>query len=163
MATTITAGNATNGLAFSADNAGILELKTGTGAGTTAVTINASQNLLVVAPSALGYGTGAGGTVTQLTSKATAVTLNKPTGQITMSNAALSAGIGVVFTLNNSLIGTADIVVANIAGGATDTSNYRLEVTTASGLSKFKILNNSAGSLSEALIINFAIIKGATS
>ena len=43
MATTITAGNATNGLAFSADNAGILELKTGTGSGTTAVTINASQ------------------------------------------------------------------------------------------------------------------------
>jgi hypothetical protein len=44
MATTITAGNATNGLAFSADNAGILELKTGTGAGTTALTLNASQN-----------------------------------------------------------------------------------------------------------------------
>jgi hypothetical protein len=43
MATTITAGNATNGLAFSADNTGILELKTGTGAGTTALTIDASQ------------------------------------------------------------------------------------------------------------------------
>jgi hypothetical protein len=43
MATTITAGNATNGLAFSADNAGILELKTGTGAGTTAVTISTAQ------------------------------------------------------------------------------------------------------------------------
>ena len=44
MATTITAGNATNGLAFSADNAGILELKTGTGSGTTALTLDASQN-----------------------------------------------------------------------------------------------------------------------
>lgn len=43
MATTITAGNATNGLAFSADNTGILELKTGTGAGTTAVTISTAQ------------------------------------------------------------------------------------------------------------------------
>jgi hypothetical protein len=44
MATTITAGNATNGLAFSADNTGILELKTGTGSGTTALTLDTSQN-----------------------------------------------------------------------------------------------------------------------
>lgn len=45
MASTITAGNATNGLALSCDNTGILELKTGTGAGTTAITIDASQNV----------------------------------------------------------------------------------------------------------------------
>ena len=45
MATTITAGNATNGAAVSSDNTGILELKTGTGAGTTAVTADASQNV----------------------------------------------------------------------------------------------------------------------
>ena len=35
MATTITAGNATNGAAISSDNTGILELKSGTGSGTT--------------------------------------------------------------------------------------------------------------------------------
>lgn len=45
MASTITAGNATNGLALSCDNTGILELKTGTGAGTTGLTIDASQNV----------------------------------------------------------------------------------------------------------------------
>lgn len=45
MASTITAGNATNGLALSCDNTGILELKTGTGAGTTAITADASQNV----------------------------------------------------------------------------------------------------------------------
>ena len=43
MATVITAGNATNGLSLSADNAGTFEFKTGTGAGTTAMTIDASQ------------------------------------------------------------------------------------------------------------------------
>ena len=47
MASTITAGNATNGLALSCDNTGILELKTGTGAGTTAVTIDASQSITI--------------------------------------------------------------------------------------------------------------------
>lgn len=45
MATTITAGNATNGAAISSDNTGILELKTGTGSGTTAMTVNSSQNV----------------------------------------------------------------------------------------------------------------------
>ena len=45
MASTITAGNATNGLALSCDNTGILELKTGTGSGTTAITADASQNV----------------------------------------------------------------------------------------------------------------------
>ena len=44
MATTILAGNATNGLALTPDNTGILQLKTGTGAGTTALTLDASQN-----------------------------------------------------------------------------------------------------------------------
>lgn len=43
MSTTISAGNATNGLAFSADNTGALEFKTGTGAGTTALTLSTSQ------------------------------------------------------------------------------------------------------------------------
>jgi hypothetical protein len=44
MATTITAGNSTNGAAAIApDNTGILELKTGSGAGTTALTLGTSQ------------------------------------------------------------------------------------------------------------------------
>ena len=45
MATTITAGNATNGAAISSDNTGILELKSGTGSGTTAVTIGTDQSV----------------------------------------------------------------------------------------------------------------------
>lgn len=44
MATTITAGNATDGLKITPDNTGILELKTGTGAGTTALTLGTSQD-----------------------------------------------------------------------------------------------------------------------
>ena len=45
MATTITAGNATNGAAISSDNTGILELKTGTGSGTTALTLSTGQQV----------------------------------------------------------------------------------------------------------------------
>jgi len=47
MSTVITAGNATNGLSFTADNAGAFDFKTGTGAGTTALSIDASQNVTI--------------------------------------------------------------------------------------------------------------------
>jgi hypothetical protein len=57
MATTITAGNATNGAAITSDNTGILELKTGTGAGTTALTLNASQAATVAGQLNLAAGT----------------------------------------------------------------------------------------------------------
>ena len=43
MATVITAGNATNGLSLTSDNTGSLDIKTGTGAGTTAISISSSQ------------------------------------------------------------------------------------------------------------------------
>ena len=44
MATTIKAGNVTGGTSIASDGTGILELKTGTGSGTTALTLDASQN-----------------------------------------------------------------------------------------------------------------------
>jgi hypothetical protein len=53
MATTITAGNATNGAAISSDNTGTLDIKTGTGAGTTAISINASQAVTMPGPVAI--------------------------------------------------------------------------------------------------------------
>lgn len=120
----------------------------------------------VVATSAtgrLGYGTGAGGTVTQATSKSTAVTLNKPCGQITMHNAALAAGAVVGFVFNNSLLNGADILSICGGGGAVNSGNYNYWTTVASGSSALYVKNISAGSLSESIVINFAIIKGATS
>jgi len=44
MATTIKAGNTTGGTSVASDGTGILELKTGSGSGTTALTLDASQN-----------------------------------------------------------------------------------------------------------------------
>lgn len=45
MATILKAGNATTGLSLTPDSAGTLEFKTGTGSGTTAMTIDASGNV----------------------------------------------------------------------------------------------------------------------
>lgn len=79
---------------------------------TNVMTLDASGNLLLQSGTGgLGYGTGAGGTVTQATSKSTAVTLNKPCGQITMNNAALAAGATVSFFMyNNTFNSYSDIM-----------------------------------------------------
>lgn len=125
-----------------------------------AVTIPGTLSL-TGASSTLGYGTGAGGTVTQATSKSTAVTLNKPSGQITMNNAALAAGASVTFSVSSTLVASADTVLLS---SPTFGLSYRLEcASVASGLFYVRVTNITGGSLSEAVVINFAIIKGATS
>ena len=47
MATIIKAGNAASGFSISGDNTGTLSINTGTGAGTTAMTLDASQNVTI--------------------------------------------------------------------------------------------------------------------
>lgn len=125
------------------------------------ININASGGIYQIQAGGLGYGTGSGGTVTQGagSGKATAVTLNKPTGQITMNNAALAAGASIGFTLTNSVVATNDILIVT----ANNNSNYRVENSyTTAGSAGIRITNVTGGSLSEAVVINFAIIKGAS-
>lgn len=113
--------------------------------------------------SSLGYATGAGGTVTQATNKSTGVTINTLTGQITTNNATLNAGAEVAFTVTNSAVAATDVVIANIASGATAAS-YDVGVTAVSaGSFAMTLTNLSASNLSEALVINYAIIKGVSS
>ena len=105
-----------------------------------------------------GYTAAAQGTVTQATSKSTAVTLNKSAGQITMNNAALGATTNVTFTLNNSFISANDLIILNIASGAT-AGSYNCWVSGLSaGAVSITVRNISGGSLSEAVVINFALI-----
>ncbi len=112
----------------------------------------------------LGYGTGAGGTVTQATSKSTAVTLNKPCGQITMVNSALGAGTSVYFAVYNSFYATTDLAVINVVGGIVSPDTYDVSVTPVStGIFYVNLKNISAGPLSDSVVVGFAIIKGATS
>lgn len=133
-------------------------IQSGASTQTSVLTIDSTGNVLVTSPACLGYGTGSGGTVTQATSKSTAVTLNKPTGQITMNGAALAAGATVVFTVTNSIANYIDVVNLNHRGGG----NYNVWQNPGIGNFDVYVKNISAGSLSDALQINFAIIKGAT-
>jgi hypothetical protein len=78
----------------------------------------------------LGYTSEASGTVTQLTDKSTGVTLNKSAGQITLNNAALANAGAYNCWISSKTAGSCVITIRNLSGG----------------------------SLSEAFVINFAII-----
>lgn len=119
-------------------------------------------SILVKGSGGLGYGSGAGGTVTQATSKSTGVTLNKASGQITMNNAALAAGAVVNFSFTNSTIGTTDIVHCAVAGGVASDGNYSFATHSAVGGATISVRNVSGGSLSEAVVIQFIVLKGVT-
>ena len=111
----------------------------------------------------LGYAAAAQGTVTQLTDKSTGVTLNKSAGRITMNNAALAAATNVAFTLTNNLISSNDVLIVGVSGGAATAGTYNVFTSTLTAGSATIVLRNiSAGSLSEAVIINYAIIHGAS-
>lgn len=100
-----------------------------------------------------------GGAVTQATSKSTAVQLDRMCGQVTLHNAALAAATSVSFTLTNAEIDADDLVVANVGSGAT-TNAYSLTVdAVAAGSCRIHLRNESAGSLGEALVLNFGVIK----
>ena len=122
------------------------------------------QNIIgadkILSSGELGYAVDAQGVVTQATSKATAVTLNKSAGRITMNNAALAGNTAVSFTLNNSYISNNDILVLTISGGSlADATTYTAYVSSLSaGSAVITLRNFTATSQSEAVVVNFALI-----
>lgn len=112
----------------------------------------------ILSDNQLGYTAAAQGTVTQATSKSTAVTLNKSAGRITMNAASLAGATNVSFTLNNSLISANDVLILNIAAGATAAS-YNLWVDSlGAGTASITLRNTTGGALAEAVGVNFALI-----
>jgi len=107
----------------------------------------------------LGYTAAAQGTVTQLTDKSTAVTLNASAGRITMNNASLATATNATFTLNNNLISANDTVILTISGGQATAGSYNVFANALSaGSVSITLRNISGGTLSEAIVINFALI-----
>jgi len=106
----------------------------------------------------LGYTAEASGTVTQLTDKSTGVTLNKSAGQITTNNAALANATNVTFTLTNSIISAKDVIILSVSSGATAGAYNCWISSKATGSCTITLRNISASPLSEAVVINFAVI-----
>jgi hypothetical protein len=110
---------------------------------------------LDISASAFGYATGAGGAVTQITSRTTAVTLNKACGQITMFNAAGST-TAASFTVNNTQMTAASTVILSQKSG----SNKYILLVTGVNANSFEItFYTTGGTASDTPVINFAIIN----
>lgn len=124
---------------------------------------DSSSNLLMRAGGGIGYGPGSGASVTQATSKSTGVTLNKPSGQITMNAAALAANTSVTFLVSNTSILGNDNVIINLKGGYATYGTYDVKAEgIAAGSFVITLKNISGGSLSEAVILSFSVIRGST-
>ena len=159
LGTTGVQGYSANIITFAATGTYQFEFST-VDSGTTITIFDLNRPLLGSAASAVGYSTGTGGTVTQASTKSTGVTLDKRCGQITMNNAALAAAAEVSFTLTNSVIAATDVVMVSIASGAT-AGAYSVQCdATAAGSCRISVGNRSTGSLSEAIVLNFVVIKG---
>lgn len=133
-------------------------------AGSNTLTLPAvTGGVAITTSNKIGYYTGLGGTVTQATSKSTGVTLDTLCGQITMNNAALAAAAEVTFTVTNSTIGSTDCVIVN-HGSAGTAGAYAVSANSiANGSFAITVSNLSTGSLSEAIVLNFAVIRGVSS
>jgi hypothetical protein len=131
-------------------------------AGTFASVTSQGSVLSNSATAGIGYATGAGGTVTQATSKSTGVTLNKVCGTITMNNASLASRTAVSFTLTNSAIAATDqVLVQHDSVGSI--GNYGAFAQPASGSATITVYNNAASALGEAIVLRFVVIKAVTS
>jgi len=113
----------------------------------------------------IGYNPGAGGLVTQETNRSTGVTLNKMAGTITTNTASLAAEGTAVFIVTNTNVEIGDVVVLSQQSGSNGGGTVVEVVTVAAGSFSIAVQNNNvaAGTAETgAILINFVIIKGAT-
>ena len=107
----------------------------------------------------VGYATGQGGIVTQITSRTTGVTLNKSCGEITLVSAAGTAA-WQTFTVTNSVVAATDTIIVNQKSG----TDLNMIHVTAVAAGSFNIsFATTGGTTTEQPVFNFAIIKGVTS
>lgn len=110
-------------------------------------------------------GKGAGGAVTQATNRATGVTINALAGQITTNGASLAAEASAVFVVTNNKVAATDVVNVCIASGAIALNTDLVVSAVANGSFSITVVNNNAAAGTAetgAIVINFVIIKGAT-
>jgi hypothetical protein len=121
----------------------------------TGTSLTATGAIVSTGTAGVGYATGAGGTVTQATSRTTGVTLNKTTGAITLFSAA-GTTVAATFTVTNSTVAATDVIILNQKSG---TDLYDLMVTAVAAGSFNITFRTTGGTTTETPVFNFAVIK----
>ena len=110
----------------------------------------------------IGYASGDGGAVTQLTNRTTGVTLNTLSGAITTHTASLAAEATADFVVTNSKVAIGDTVCVSQRSGSNGGGTLVDVAAVAAGSFTVRVHNgNVAAGTAEtgALILNFAVIK----
>jgi hypothetical protein len=127
---------------------------------------DSSTGFLANSPTApIGFATGAGGTATQITSRATPVTMvPNPclSGTITTTTSSLAGLASADFVVTDSAVAIGDVVLVSIQSGSNSGATVVSVSTVTAGTFTIRVSNtNAAAGTAEtgAIIINFAIIK----
>lgn len=126
----------------------------------TVTSLTATTSVLSTGAGGIGYATGAGVAVTQLTSRTTPAptTGNKTSGAITLFTAAPVLNTWVSFTVPNTAIAITDTITLTVRGGA---NTYVAAASTIIAGTSFAISFSAvAGVAVDAPTINFNIIRG---
>lgn len=120
----------------------------------------AITNVLDGTGAGYGSGTGAGGAVTQITTRTTGVTLNTYSGAITLLAAAGSA-TPASFTVTDSKVAATDTIILSVKSSTTNL--YQVFVTAVAAGSFQITFFTTGGTTSDSPVINFAVVRAATS
>ena len=128
----------------------------------------ANNTLTVSGTGSVGYATAkagdtaTGGTVTQITSRTTGVTINKLSGKIQTDTTSLGAELAAAFVVTNSLVAIGDVVLVSQRSGAVGVMTTVEVVAVAAGSFTLSVMNgNAAAGVAEtgAIVINFIVLK----
>jgi hypothetical protein len=134
----------------------LVEVPTGKSFG---VAVNGVKQISV-GSGGLGYATGVGGTVTQITSRTTGVTLSKLCGSIITDASSLAAAGEAKFTVTNTLVAATDVVVCCLKTDSATGTSLAYVSDVADGSFEITITNLHASTAdTSASTINFAVIK----
>ena len=118
-----------------------------------------ASGLVTTTGNGIGYATGSGGVVIQSSSRTTGVTLNKPSGLITLFSTTMANTTSNTFIFTNSTIAANDFILLNHFSGGT-LGNYTFASNTSAGQANVTI-RSVATVPAEAPVIQFVVIKGA--
>ncbi len=107
------------------------------------------------ASAAIGYSTGAGGAVTQATSRVTGVTLSKASGSITLFSKTTTASLVESFVVTNTLVAATDTINVSIKA----TGIFLAFVTDVQAGSFRVSIFTPAATTAQAPVVNFAVVK----
>jgi hypothetical protein len=92
--------------------------------------------------------------------KTTTVVMSQMQGVITTDDANLATATEVIFTVTNTLVELTDTIALSIQSGGTAGEYFAQVVTVANGSFIIALTNLTGGTLGDAIIINFYVLRG---